>query len=77
MVQSAIRQHTRHQWRIGRMNDRGFPQLSFPFGGFFGQNMTLMRLFTFKTAGAGSFEPFASAAMAFNFGHLFSPIKIK
>jgi hypothetical protein len=43
----------------------GFTQLSFPLGGFFGQNMTLMRLLTFKPARAGALEAFTGAAVAF------------
>jgi hypothetical protein len=51
-----------------------FTQLSFPFGGFFGQDVASMRLFAFKTTCTGSLEPLASAAMAFHFWHLFSPV---
>jgi len=56
------------------MKNGCFTQLSFTFGGFFGQNMTLMRLFAFKTASSGFLEALAGTTMAFHFWHLFSPM---
>jgi hypothetical protein len=51
-----------------------FTQLSFTFGGFFGEDMTSVRLFALKTASTGFLETLTSAAVAFHFWHLFSPI---
>lgn len=56
------------------MKNGCFTQLSFTFGGFFGQDVAFMRLFAFKTAASGFLEPFTGAAMAFHFWHLFSPM---
>jgi hypothetical protein len=58
------------------MNTGRFTQLSFSFCGFLGQNMTTVRLTTFKTI-FGFFKPFSGTAMALHFWHLFSPIIIK
>jgi hypothetical protein len=56
------------------MQNGGFTQLSFPLGGFFGQDMAFVRLFALEPTCTGSLEPFACAAMAFHLWHLFSPV---
>jgi hypothetical protein len=51
--------------------------LSFSFGGFLGQNMTLERMTTFKTAVARASKTLGSTTVGLDFWHLFAPTNNK
>ena len=65
----SVRQQQPDFPAVGFGNDIGLPQRAFPFGCFLGQDMIAVRFAEDKFTGSGSFKPFGSSTIGFNFRH--------
>jgi hypothetical protein len=63
----AQAKHTAYAWCVRSINDASAAQLALTFGGHFGKDMALVRVFELETS-TGFFEALGGATVYFSFG---------